>query len=317
MICVMGLCFPLAPCWYKCFPLFVIDMKLNFILEIWILRCQALPHCSRWASHLLKPFLSRGAQCSTGRTTVNGLVIKTARLDEASHDLQRLLNTGDLEVERYLTSGSLHRTRQDRGRTCWHVARHYCQAIVYLPQIHPHHLPISRFFPKDPQNSWGPQNNKIGISLVHLKYPLKTREDLDQIFQKSRLDESCQDWATSLEKLERIQESQDWWLGSLDLTSLIKTGRQVWTSWKGFRKRKARIRVFSWQEGRVFSSVCSQFRSQCPLISDSPSLYKVLILFILGSDTFAVSIFLHGPRLLMYIVVQTRPCLLVLPCTQA
>jgi hypothetical protein len=87
-----------------------------------------------------------------------------------------------------------------------------------LPQIHPHHLPISRFFPKDPQNSWGPQNNKIGISLVQLKYPLETREDLDQIFQKS-----CQDWVTSLDKLERIQDSQYWGLGSLDLTSLIKT----------------------------------------------------------------------------------------------
>ena len=69
---------------------------------------------------------------------------------------------------------------------------------------------MSRFFPKDPQNSWGPQNNKIGITLVQLKYLSKTREDLDQIFQKPRLDESYQDWVTSLDKLEGIQESQYW-----------------------------------------------------------------------------------------------------------
>jgi hypothetical protein len=86
-----------------------------------------------------------------------------------------------------------------------HVARLCCQAIVYFTQIHPHHLPISRFFPKDPQNSWGPQNNKIGISLVHLKYPLKH----EKIWTRSSR--------------------------SLDLTSLVKTGWQVWTSWKGSR----------------------------------------------------------------------------------
>ena len=79
---------------------------------------------------------------------------------------------------------------------------------------------------------------------MQLKYPSKTRVDLDQIFQKPRLDESCRDWVTSLDKLERIQESQYWWLGSLDLTSLVKTEWQVWTSWKGFRRRKARICVF-------------------------------------------------------------------------
>jgi hypothetical protein len=89
-----------------------------------------------------------------------------------------------------------------------------CHAIVYFTQIHPHHLPISRFFPKDPQKSWGPQNNTKGISLVHLKYPLETRKI----------------WTRSSR--------------SLDPTSLIKTEWQVWTRWKGFRKRKARIRVF-------------------------------------------------------------------------
>jgi hypothetical protein len=63
-------------------------------------------------------------------TAVNGLVIETARLDKTSHDLQRLLNTGDLEVERYLTSGSLHRLEHTKTGAA-HVARHYGQPIVY------------------------------------------------------------------------------------------------------------------------------------------------------------------------------------------
>ena len=125
-------------------------------------------------------------------TAANGLLIKTARLDKSSHDLQRLLNASDLEVERYLTSGSLHRTRQDKGPHMLPVIT--VKLSFILPQIHPHHLPISRFFPKDPQNSWGPQNNKIGISLVHLKYPLKH----EKIWTRSSR--------------------------SLDLTSLVKTG---------------------------------------------------------------------------------------------
>ena len=76
-----------------------------------------------------------------------------------------------MEVERYLTSGSLHRTRPDKG---------------------PHMLPV------------------ITVKLSFIFPLLKTREDLDQIFQKPRLDESYQDWVTSLDKLERIQESQYW-----------------------------------------------------------------------------------------------------------
>ena len=85
-----------------------------------------------------------------------------------------------LPSERYLTSGTLHRTRQDKEP---HMLPVITVKLSFITQFHPHHLDISRFFPKDPQNRWGPQNNKIGISLVQLKYPLKTREDLDQIFQ--------------------------------------------------------------------------------------------------------------------------------------
>ena len=89
---------------------------------------------------------------------------------------------------RYLTSGSLHRTRQDKGT---HMLSVITVKLSFITQFHPHHLDIPRFFPKDPQNNWGPQNNKIGISLVELKYPLKTREDLDQIFHSLSLTHFC------------------------------------------------------------------------------------------------------------------------------
>ena len=89
-----------------------------------------------------------------------------------------------LPSERYLTSGSLHRTRQDKGP---HMLTVITVKLSFITQFHPHHLVIPRLFPKDPQNNWGPQNNKIGISLVELKYPLKTREDLDQIFHSLSL----------------------------------------------------------------------------------------------------------------------------------
>jgi len=97
------------------------------------------------------PFLSRGAQCATGRTAANGLVIKTAGLDKA-HMTCSDFSILDLEVERYLTSGSLHRTRQ-RGAA--HVARHYGQAIVYSTQIHPHHLPYLGSFLRIPRIAGG------------------------------------------------------------------------------------------------------------------------------------------------------------------
>ncbi len=94
---------------------------------------------------------------------------------------EKTLNLWQHGTERYLTSGSLHRTRQDKGS---HMLTVITVNLSFITQFHPHPLVIPRFFPKDPQNRWGPQNNKIVISLVQLKYPLKTREDLDQIFHE-------------------------------------------------------------------------------------------------------------------------------------
>jgi hypothetical protein len=48
----------------------------------------------------------------------------------------------------------------------------------------------------------------VTLSFILPRSILRNKEDLDQIFQKSRPDESYQDRVTSLDTLERFQETQ-------------------------------------------------------------------------------------------------------------
>jgi hypothetical protein len=78
-----------------------------------------------------------------------------------------LLRLFCLLVERYLTSGSLHRTRQDKGS---HMLTVITVKLPFIFQFHPHHLLITAFFPSRSQNIW---DHKIGLVQYQLKGLLK------------------------------------------------------------------------------------------------------------------------------------------------
>jgi hypothetical protein len=73
------------------------------------------------------------------------------------------------------TSGSLHRTHQDKGP---HMLPVITVKLPFIIQFHPHHLRITSFFPSRSQNIW---DHKIGL----VQYQLKGLLNQEKIWSKT------------------------------------------------------------------------------------------------------------------------------------
>ena len=105
-----------------------------------------------------------------------------------------------LQFERYLTSGSIHRTRQDKRP---HKLSVITVKLLFITEFHPHHLDIPGSFPKDPKITG---TIKQGLVLCKLKYSLKQEKIWTRSSTNPLQIRRCPDTNTTKRKREKEEK---------------------------------------------------------------------------------------------------------------